>query len=336
MRDIEVCCTSVNDVLEAWYGGAIRVELCSAISCGGVTPSHGLIANTVSAVKKLLSDAGASDSANGGVNVCVNEGVNNCVNEGPNVCVNEGANVCVDENVNDCVKDDVSDCSPRRFDVNVLIRPRDGEFCYTDSEIETMIADIRFCSEIGVDGVVVGALTPEGNVDMSACRRLMDAAGDMSITFHRAFDVCVEPSRALEDIIELGCDRLLTSGQRPDALSGSGLIKSLVSQSDGRISIMPGSGIKPGNILEIERVTTAREFHSTARKAVADLSRHHVPELGFEEPSASAPASVSASVPANVPASVIGDSDSRADDDVRYVMRTSRDVVRQLVEAVAD
>ncbi len=320
MRDIEVCCTSVNDVLEAWYGGAVRVELCSAISCGGVTPSHGLIANTVSAVKKLLSDAGASDSVNGGVNVCVNGGVNDCVNE--------GVNVCVDENVNAC--------SPRRFDVNVLIRPRDGEFCYTDSEIDTMIADIRFCSEIGVDGVVVGALTPEGNVDMSACRRLMDAAGDMSITFHRAFDVCVEPSRALEDIIELGCDRLLTSGQRPDALSGSGLIKSLVSQSDGRISIMPGSGIKPGNILEIERVTAAREFHSTARKAVADLSRYHVPELGFEEPSASAPASVSASVPANVPASVIGDSDSRADDNVRYVMRTSRDVVRQLVEAVAD
>ncbi len=312
MRDIEVCCTSVNDVLEAWYGGAVRVELCSAISCGGVTPSHGLIANTVSAVKKLLSDAGASDSANGGVNDCVNEGVN--------VCVDEGAN----------------DCKPRRFDVNVLIRPRDGEFCYTDSEIETMIADIRFCSEIGVDGVVVGVLTPDGNVDMSACRRLMDAAGDMSITFHRAFDVCVEPSRALEDIIELGCDRLLTSGQRPDALSGSGLIKSLVTQSDGRISIMPGSGIKPENILEIERVTAAREFHSTARKAVADLSRHHVPELGFEEPSASAPASVSASVPANVPAPVTGDSDSRADDNVRYVMRTSRDVVRQLVEAVAD
>ncbi len=328
MRDIEVCCTSVNDVLEAWYGGAVRVELCSAISCGGVTPSHGLIANTVSAVKKLLSDAGASDSANGGVNVCVNEGVN--------VCVNEGPNVCGDENVNDCVNEDVNDCRPRRFDVNVLIRPRDGEFCYTDSEIETMIADIRFCSEIGVDGVVVGALTPDGNVDMSACRRLMDAAGDMSITFHRAFDVCVEPSRALEDIIELGCDRLLTSGQRPDALSGSGLIKSLVSQSDGRISIMPGSGIKPENILEIERVTAAREFHSTARKAVADLSRHHVPELGFEEPSASAPASVSASVPANVPASVIGDSGSKPYDNVRYVMRTSRDVVRQLVEASAD
>ncbi len=328
MRDIEVCCTSVNDVLEAWYGGAVRVELCSAISCGGVTPSHGLIANTVSAVKKLLSDAGASDSVNGGVN--------GCVEEGANVCGDEGPNVCGDEKVNDCVKDDVSDCRPRRFDVNVLIRPRDGEFCYTDSEIDTMIADIRFCSEIGVDGVVVGALTPEGNVDMSACRRLMDAASDMNITFHRAFDVCVEPSRALEDIIELGCDRLLTSGQRPDALSGSGLIKSLVSQSDGRISIMPGSGIKPGNILEIERVTAAREFHSTARKSVADLSRHHVPELGFEEPSASAPASVSASVPANVPTSVIGDSDSRADDNVRYVMRTSRDVVRQLVEAVAD
>ncbi len=328
MRDIEVCCTSVNDVLEAWYGGAVRVELCSAISCGGVTPSHGLIANTVSAVKKLLSDAGASDSANGGVNGCINEGANVCADENVNDGVDEGANVCVDENVNDCVKDDVSDCRPRYFDVNVLIRPRDGEFCYTDSEIETMIADIRFCSEIGVDGVVVGALTPEGNVDMSACRRLMDAAGDMSITFHRAFDVCVEPSRALEDIIELGCDRLLTSGQRPDALRGSGLIKSLVSQSDGRISIMPGSGIKPENILEIERVTAAREFHSTARKAVSDLSRHHVPELGFEEPSASAPASVSASV--------IGDSDSRADDNVRYVMRTSRDVVRQLVEAVAD
>ena len=277
-RNIEVCCTSVNDVLEAWYGGAVRVELCSAISCGGVTPSYGLISDTVRTVKELLhsSDASGAENTDSGTH--------------------------------------------RSFAVNVLIRPREGEFCYSAAEIDTMISDIRFCSEVGADGVVIGALTPEGNVDMEVCRRLVDAAEGMSITFHRAFDACLDPFDALEKIIALGCDRLLTSGQRSDALKGSELIRKLVAQSGGRISIMPGSGIKPENILEIERVTGAGEFHSTARCAVRDLSRRHVPELGFEEPSA------------KLPASFLDDQCSDIDDNLRYVMRTSRDVVRQLAE----
>ncbi len=277
-RNIEVCCTSVNDVLEAWYGGAVRVELCSAISCGGVTPSYGLISDTVRIVKELLHSSDADGSENA-----------------------------------------ASD-THRRFAVNVLIRPREGEFCYSAAEIDTMISDIRFCSEVGVDGVVIGALTPEGNVDMNACRRLVDAADGMSITFHRAFDACLDPFDALEKIIALGCDRLLTSGQRSDALKGSELIRKLVAQSGGRISIMPGSGIKSENILEIERITGANEFHSTARYAVPDLSRRHVPELGFEEPSV------------KLPASFLDDQCNDVDDNLRYVMRTSRDVVRQLVE----
>jgi copper homeostasis protein len=127
-----------------------------------------------------------------------------------------------------------------------------------------MCRDIEFCREAGVHGVVIGALTEQGDIDIEACKRMMDAAGDMSVTFHRAFDICRDPFTALEQIVSLGCDRLLTSGQQASAELGAELIAELVKRAAGRIIIMPGAGINPRNIATIEQKTAATEFHSTA------------------------------------------------------------------------
>ena len=208
MRKIEVCCSSLKEVLEAERAGAFRVELCGAIALGGITPSYGVIRSVVEAVKTIK--------------------------------------------------------------VNVLIRVREGGFCYTDEEVEAMCRDIEFCREVGVDGVVIGALTAEGEIDIVACRKMMAAAEGMSVTFHRAFDVCRNGEKALEDIISLGCDRLLTSGMEQDAEQGATYIAKLVEQAAGRIVIMPGAGIRPNNIAWIEKTTAATEFHSTAAANIPD------------------------------------------------------------------
>ena len=134
MLKIEVCCGSLYEVREAEAGGAVRVELCGAISCGGVTPSDGVLRQVAEADLKI--------------------------------------------------------------DVNVLIRPREGSFLYSDDEVDAMCRDIVLCRELGLHGVVIGALTAEGDVDTEACRKMMEAAGDMSVTFHRAFDVCRDPKQA--------------------------------------------------------------------------------------------------------------------------------------------
>ena len=156
------------------------------------------------------------------------------------------------------------------IDINVLIRPREGGFCYSEAEVEAMCRDIDTCRRMGLHGVVIGALTTEGDIDVAACRQMMEAAGEMSVTFHRAFDVCRRPMEALEQIIALGCDRLLTSGQKPSAAEGTELIARLVGQAAGRIIIMPGAGINPSNIALIEQKTAATEFHSTAAIDSAD------------------------------------------------------------------
>ena len=253
----------MEDVIEAYYGGAVRVELCSAISSGGVTPSKGLVSEVIETVRHLAGNG--------------------------------------------------------TMKVNVLVRPREGSFCYSPSEVRTMLSDIRFCRDAGADGVVIGALTQDGGIDLDACGKMVAAAEGMSVTFHRAFDAAADPQLAFEQIIGLGCDRLLTSGQKPSALDGAELISRLVKSSDGRITVMPGSGIKPSNIAEIERLTGALEYHSTARAAVPDPNRHLVPSLGFDEPSADSPA----------------DSQSgRAQENsepMRHILRTSRAVVRELV-----
>ena len=154
------------------------------------------------------------------------------------------------------------------IDINVIIRPRGGDFLYTPAEIESMLQDIELCRELKVHGVVFGCLTKDGDVDAELMRRLIDAARPLSITCHRAFDVCRDPFVALEQLIDLGCDRILTSGQQSDAVKGIPLIAELVKRAAGRIIIMPGCGVRESNIAKIEAETGAKEFHTSARRII--------------------------------------------------------------------
>ena len=151
--------------------------------------------------------------------------------------------------------------------LHVIIRPRGGDFLYNETEIKIMERDIRLAKETGVDGVVFGCLTPTGEIDVLLTKRLIRAAEGLSITFHRAFDQCSQPMQALEQLIELGCDRLLTSGQQPTAEKGIPLLKELVDKATDRIIILPGSGINENNILHIAQETQAKEFHFSARES---------------------------------------------------------------------
>lgn len=198
---LEICTGSIESVLAAKAGGAQRVELCSALAEGGVTPSAGLM--------------------------------------------REARKVGIT--------------------MNVLIRPRGGDFLYTEEEVRIMEEDIRLASELGADGIVVGALTKDGNVDMEVCRRLIKAAGNLDITFHRAFDMVCDADKALEDVISLGCKRILTSGLMPSAEEGIDMLRHLVDKAAGRISIMPGAGVCPENAGKIIMCTGATEIHASAR-----------------------------------------------------------------------
>ena len=152
-----------------------------------------------------------------------------------------------------------------RLPVNVLVRPRGGGFVYSGQEAETMLESIRLCGRLGVNGVVIGALRMDGSVDVPLMRRLVSEARGcgLSVTFHRAFDECADPMSALEDLIGLGCDRLLTSGHEPDAYAGREMIGKLVRAAAGRIVIMAGCGVRPGNIAAISDASSAPEFHSS-------------------------------------------------------------------------
>jgi copper homeostasis protein len=150
--------------------------------------------------------------------------------------------------------------------IYVLIRPRAGDFVYSDLEFETMERDIRNCAALGCDGVVIGALDAEGHVDVPRCRALIAAAGTLGVTFHRAFDVSRDPRRALEDIVALRCERVLSSGARDSALAGAALLRELVVQAGGRITVMPGASIDDTNIATIRTLTGAREFHASAKR----------------------------------------------------------------------
>ncbi len=150
--------------------------------------------------------------------------------------------------------------------VQVLIRPRPGNFVYTPAEAREMKESIRMARRAGAAGVVIGALTPEGDIDTPLCRQLTAEAPGMRITFHRAFDVCSSPTEALEDIIRLGADRLLTSGQAPSAEEGIPMLRRLVRQAAGRITIMPAAGVSAANARRILRQTGATEIHGSLRR----------------------------------------------------------------------
>ena len=148
--------------------------------------------------------------------------------------------------------------------VNMMIRPRGGDFVYSEEEILQMIEDIRSYKKTGLNGFVFGCLTPENEVDISAMKRLMAEVGGKPVTFHRAFDSVANPEKALEDIISLGCTHLLTSGNMEDAFAGRFNIARLVEQAAGRITIIAGKGIRPQNLKQIAIDSKAPQFHGTS------------------------------------------------------------------------
>lgn len=154
--------------------------------------------------------------------------------------------------------------------VNVLIRPRFGDFLYSEPELEEMAEAVKTFRDLGANGVVIGVLTPEGELDISKMERLMDLAGDMEVTLHRAFDMARDPFEALESAVSLGCRTILTSGQAQTASDGAEILAELLRRAAGRIDIMAGSGVRKDNIAAIYEKTGIRVFHTTGRRGAAD------------------------------------------------------------------
>ncbi|MCB5229648.1 MAG: copper homeostasis protein CutC [Candidatus Cloacimonetes bacterium] len=164
----------------------------------------------------------------------------------------------------------------------VLIRPRMGDFCYSKDELAVMKADVKWAKDLGVDGVVFGILEPNGNLDLERVQELVQLAQPLSVTFHRAFDFCVNPLQALEGLISMGIDRILTSGQQQTAMQGASLIRELMDKAGERIIVMPGSGINSGNVIELLELTHAREIHLSASHMVAGRMRYHNQYLSLQ------------------------------------------------------
>lgn len=163
--------------------------------------------------------------------------------------------------------------------LHVIIRPRGGDFLYSPLEQEIMLADIRTARQLGADGIVLGCLTTQGEVDMPLMRRMIEEADGMAVTFHRAFDMVRDYSKALENIISLGCQRILTSGGKPTAILGADQLKACRQQAAGRIIIMPGCGVNPGNIRKLAEATGCHEFHFSGRKAMESGMEYRNPEV---------------------------------------------------------
>jgi len=197
---IEACVDSVQSAVAAEKGGAARVELCTALLEGGLTPSAGAIAQA----RAKLS-----------------------------------------------------------IGLHVIIRPRGGDFLYADSEHEVMLEDIATAKSLGADGVVIGVLVADATVDVARTRALLDGSRPMSVTYHRAFDMTRDPFAALETLVELGVDRILTSGQEESAVAGLDLLAKLVKAAADRIVIMPAGNIHEKNIEKIAATTGAKELHVT-------------------------------------------------------------------------
>lgn len=152
--------------------------------------------------------------------------------------------------------------------LHVIIRPRGGDFLYSPIEVKTMLKDIDVAKQLGADGVVFGCLKADGEIDLPVMRELMKASEGLSVTFHRAFDVCRDAKKALEQIIDLGCNRILTSGQQPTAELGIPLLKDLHQQAAGRIILLAGCGVNEKNISRIAKETGIQEFHFSARESI--------------------------------------------------------------------
>ncbi|BAV08785.1 copper homeostasis protein [Filimonas lacunae] len=199
---IEIAVTDFITAQSAVKGGADRIELCTGLSEGGLTPSFGLIQQCREKLHTTLFP---------------------------------------------------------------IIRSRSGDFLYTEDEYELMLQDIRICKQLQCDGVVIGFLTRDGQIDAARTARAVQEAYPMQVTFHRAFDRCRDPFEALDVIVQTGCARILTSGQQVKAVEALDVIQQLVAAAGNRISIMPGSGVSAFNIEDIKNKTGAREFHASLR-----------------------------------------------------------------------
>lgn len=213
---IEVCVDSVASAMAAERGGAQRVELCSDLLEGGITPSLGLL----EAVRSSVSLA-----------------------------------------------------------VHAMIRPRGGDFFYSDEEFEIMRRDIEIVKSAGADGVVLGVLGPSGHVDVDRTRQLVEVARPMSVTFHRAFDVSADLLESFEHVCNTGADRLLTSGGEPTSLQGVEVISRLVKCSRGRVQVMAGGGISPKNVIHILSRTSVSEIHVALGTPLPGSTSHGNPRV---------------------------------------------------------
>ena len=152
--------------------------------------------------------------------------------------------------------------------VHVLVRPRAGDFMYDAEEFRNLLGEVRMCRDLGVAGIVTGCLTVSGEPDLDRMRRVMDAAGGLPVTFHRAFDLVTDPFRAMDRLVELGVGRILTSGGQPDAVAGAAALRRWIDWVDGRLEIMPGGGIRVENLSGLHRVVGARSYHASLQKRV--------------------------------------------------------------------
>lgn len=218
---LEICAADIHSVYATAQGGAQRVELCSGLAEGGMTPSLGF-------VEKALKVPGLK--------------------------------------------------------IHLLIRPRPGDFLYSDDEADIMLRDIRTFKQLGAHGVVIGALTPHGDVDTNLCRQLISEAGNMSVTFHRAFDLVRSPIDALQQIIDMGCHRILTSGCAPSALEGADMLAQLQRNASHKLTILAGGGVTPANAAEIMRKTGVHELHASARGPIQSLMRFRHPGVSMGAP----------------------------------------------------
>jgi copper homeostasis protein len=215
---VEVCVDSVASAVAAERGGAARVELCSGLIEGGVTPSAGLTETVRAAAPVPL---------------------------------------------------------------HIMIRPRGGDFCYDESELEVMQRDIALAKTLRVEGVVFGILDADGNVDVQRTRQLVELARPLAVTFHRAFDMSADLFRSLEDVCATGADRVLTSGGEQTSLQGIDTIAQLVRKAQDRILVMPGSGIKPENARGLVEQTGAKEIHVGLRSSAPSPMRYHNPRISL-------------------------------------------------------
>lgn len=165
-----------------------------------------------------------------------------------------------------------------------IIRPRGGDFLYTKDEFAIMKNDIILCKQLGCDGVVIGLLNMDGTIDMTRTAELVELAYPLGVTFHRAFDRCKDPFIAMEELIEAGCERILTSGQKLSVMDGVELVAELNKKAEDRIIIMPGSGVRMENIKMLAERTGCVEFHSSLRgKEKSGMHFVHPGFAGSEE-----------------------------------------------------